>query len=96
MFAPLVTHVYDGQKLDMRIQLQGSPPAKGTEVIFNAIIQPEAFASANDYDTSKQSSPNDFFTKFVYYIGCPSRDGVNKAVLEPLTNTSDNRVSITI
>ena len=76
--------------------MQGSPPAKGTEVIFNAIIQPGAFASDNDYDTAKQPSPNDNFIKFVYYIGCPSRDDVNKAKLEPLTNTSDSKVSITI
>lgn len=61
----------------MRIQVPGSPPAKGTEVIFNAKIQPEAFAGDNDYDTATQPSPNNFFAKFVYYIGCPSRDDVN-------------------
>ena len=65
-------------------------------MVFDSVIQPEAFASGGDFDTAKLPPPNNNLLKLVYYVGCPSRNDMNKAVLEPLTNTGHNKVIITI
>ena len=63
------SYLYDGSKLIVNVQTEGTAPSDGNAVNLEALIQPEAFPSANDNSTSS-------FIKLRYMMGCPSRTEV--------------------